>query len=363
MSPKRLQLWITLSKINRIGWSTSKKLLSHFESIEHLFDATEEELEATGASNELVKNILSAKLEDISKQLSWLEESQDHFIIYPDHRDYPRLLKESPGAPILLYAKGKLDLIHSPQIAVVGTRNPTVGGKNATSDFAGTFAKNGLVVTSGLALGIDGFAHQAALRSGGYTIAVAGTGLDRVYPARHKSLAYDIAEQGLLLSEFELGTGVRGTNFPRRNRIISGLSLGVLVVEAAIKSGSLITAQYALEQGRDVFAIPGSIHNPMAKGCHWLIKEGAHLVEDADDILQHLGWLAEVNSESMKERTAEKLSPEQNELLNQIDFSPTPLDDLVERCKKSVAELHTNLLTLELEGWIVSSAGGFQRQK
>ncbi len=365
MNPQTLQLWITLASLDQVGWATAQKLLSHFESIEHLFAASESELIDTGASRRLIEQILDTERVDVSKQLHWLEQSLDHHIVYPDHPHYPRLLKESPGAPLILYAKGKLDLIHRPQIALVGTRNPTPGGRAATQDFVKAFTRQGLVVTSGLALGIDGIAHAAALKNDGYTIAVAGTGLDRVYPARHKDLAHQITEQGLIVSEFELGTGVRGTNFPRRNRIISGLSLGVLVIEAAIKSGSLITARYALEQGRDVFALPGSIHNTLAKGCHALIKQGAHLVECAEDVLQHLGWLAQVLTECEEEagKVIDDLPAELLQTLNNIDFSPTSLDDLVVRCKKSVAELHSNLLTLELEGWVVSAAGGYQRQK
>lgn len=368
MNPELLQYWFTLSNIEGVGWATSRKLLAHFNnSISDLFAASRTELEATGASEKLVKAILSAKPADLSEVLNWLSLADNHRVITPDSSFYPRLLKETANPPMILFAKGNADLLHQPQIAIVGTRNPSVGGREAAESFTRVMCEQGLTITSGLALGVDGIAHQTALDSGGTTIAVMGTGIDRIYPARHQALAHRIAEQGLILSEFPLGTGVRGSHFPKRNRIISGLSLGVLVVEAALKSGSLITAHFAVEQGRDVFAIPGSIHNTLAKGCHALIKQGALLVETADDILQHLGWLAkaqmEVDDNDVTCTKSKDLAPEVASILHEIDFSPTPLDVLVERCKKSVADLSAILLTLELEGWIVQATGGYQRQK
>lgn len=368
MNPDLLQYWFTLSSIEGVGWATSQKLLSHFDSITDLFSASRAELEAIGASDKFIEAILSAQPADISKVCDWIAQSDNHWVITPDSPHYPRLLREAAGAPMILFAKGNVDLLHQPQIAIVGTRNPTASGREAAYEFSQVMCKRGLTITSGLALGIDGIAHEAALDADGNTIAVMGTGIDRIYPARHQALAHRIAEQGLILSEFALGTGVRGCHFPKRNRIISGLSLGVLVVEAALKSGSLITAHYAVEQGRDVFAIPGSIHNTLAKGCHALIKQGAVLVETADDILEHLGWIAQAQQEGCLQRNTElldssELTPEIVSILHEIDFCPTPMDVLVERCKKSVADLSAILLTLELEGWIVQATGGYQRQK
>lgn len=393
MNPLQLQRWFTLSQLDRVGWATSQKLLDHFKTIEALFEANKNDLLAAGASEVLCQRLLSAKLANVDRQLEWLEADNNHHIVTPDQSAYPRLLKECAGAPIILYGKGDISLLHQPQIAIVGTRNPTPAGKLAAKDFATELARQGLVITSGMALGIDGIAHQSALTTGGATIAVAGTGLDRVYPARHKALAYEIAESGLIISEFALGTPVRGVNFPKRNRIISGLSLGVLVIEAAMKSGSLITAQMAVEQSREVFALPGSVNNTLAKGCHALIKQGAHLVETAEDVLQQIGWLAQAqadqndhydyaasnkssntpesragdNGQSTTSGTScnaiESLDEESINLLRQIDFSYTSLDLLVERCEKSVADLSSKLLTLELDGWITSGAGGYQRQK
>lgn len=395
MNPLQLQRWFTLSQLDRVGWTTSQKLLDHFKTIDEVFEASEADLLATGASEALCQRLLAAEPVNIDHELEWLAADSSHHIVTPDQSSYPRLLKECAGAPIILYGKGDISLLHQPQIAIVGTRNPTPAGKLAAKDFAAEMARQGLVITSGMALGIDGIAHQAALSSGGATIAVAGTGLDRVYPARHKQLAHQIVEQGLIISEFALGTPVRGINFPKRNRIISGLSLGVLVIEAAIKSGSLITAQMAVEQSREVFALPGSVNNTLAKGCHALIKQGAHLVETADDVLQQIGWLAQAqsdkgesqqNSESAEAFKAAKhpdangkkeaslagaspknaidsLDEESLDVLRQIDFCYTSLDLLVERCEKSVADLSSKLLTLELDGWITSGAGGYQRQK
>jgi len=209
---------------------------------------------------------------------------------------YPALLKEIADPPPLLFVRGDPAVLSRPQLGIVGSRNPTPGGRSLAEDFARSLSRCGLVVTSGMALGIDAAGHRGALRGGGTTLAVAGTGPDRIYPARHRDLARAIVEQGAIISEFAPGTPALPSNFPRRNRIISGLSLGVLVVEAACRSGSLITARLAAEQGREVFALPGSIHNPLARGCHHLIRQGAKLVEDIEDIVEELGPLAAVIS-------------------------------------------------------------------
>ena len=365
-----LKNWLELIDIKGIGWATANQLLSHFGSVEALFDASDKALLEIGASKKLIDAIHNRQ--DISKYINrawqWLEASELNFIITPLDSDYPSLLKQVSSPPLILYGSGRKELLNSRQLAIVGTRNPTPQGQQITQDFASTVARRGLTITSGMALGIDGLAHQASLAVNGGTIAVVGTGLDRVYPARHKSLAKEIQQNGLLLSEYSLGTQVRGSNFPRRNRIIAGLSLGVLVVEAAIKSGSLITAQYALEQSREVFAIPGSIHNVLSKGCHQLIREGATLVESAEQILAELGFLAAAQNELSSEPESAlsnlaELDENERNLLDYIDFAPLPMDELVERCEKSVADLSPILLTLELKGLISSVAGGYQRQR
>ncbi len=363
-----------------MGWASVQKLIQHFGSMEAIFSSSVTDLCQLGLSQSIAEQCISMDESALEKDLTWLQAAPDHHIICPDDVSYPRLLKETASPPLVLYAFGEKSWLHTPQIAVVGSRNPTSSGRELTYDFARALAEQGITITSGLALGIDGIAHQAALDAGMGTIAVAGTGLDRVYPARHQSLAKTIAEKGLLISELPLGTGVRGTHFPRRNRIISGLSLGVLVIEAAIKSGSLITALQATDIGRDVFAVPGSIHNPLSKGCHALIKQGAYLVETLDDIFEQLGWQSKLplqnkgrsqtNESSQTKELGDAqtslwnaLNEEDKQLLSAIDYSSTSLDVIVERTQKNISEVSAKLLALELDGWVASVAGGYQRKK
>ncbi len=278
--------------------------------------------------------------------------------------DYPTLLKEMPDPPPVLFIRGDRNLLDSLQVAMVGTRNPSPMAMKTARAFAKSFADFGLTVTSGLALGVDQAAHKGALDSTGKTIAVAATGLDRVYPASHKALAAEIIETGALVSEFPIGTQPKPGYFPRRNRIISGLSLGVLVVEAAIKSGTLVTAKHAMEQGREVFAIPGSIHNPLAKGCHHLIRQGAKLVETADDVLEELGHLsrAAVGEENGQNKAmAENDLPIEGDyaaLLDKMGFDPTSVDELIAETHFTAEEISSMLLVMELEGLVSSAPGG-----
>ena len=222
--------------------------------------------------------------------MRWLEQTRN-FLLRITDPGYPALLRELPSPPSALFLHGDPDLLGLPQLAIVGSRNPSTGGRRTAGEFAGFLAASGLIVASGLATGIDAAAHRGALDADGLTLAVTGTGLDRVYPARNRALAHDIAMNGLLVSEFPCGTPPLPGNFPRRNRILAGLSLGTLVVEAATQSGSLITARLAAEAGREVFAIPGSIHNPLARGCHALIRDGAKLVETGQHVLEELAPL------------------------------------------------------------------------
>lgn len=245
-----------------------------------------------------------------------------------------------------------------PQIAIVGSRNPSTSGLEIAFNFAKTLSHYGFAITSGLALGIDAASHRGALKANGYTIAVAGTGLDRVYPACHKELAIEIVNTGTIISEFPPGTTAKANHFPRRNRIISGLCLGLLVVEAAKQSGSLITARMALEQNREVFAIPGSIHNPLARGCNALIREGAKLVETTQDILEELNQYNQQDENFSLPAMQSTLDLEQQTLLNLVMFSPTSIDTLVESANKSVEVISSMLLILELQGYIEASAGG-----
>lgn len=301
--------------------------------------------------------------EPVEDDLRWLEGENRHLLTPQDSR-YPSLLAEIEDAPPLLFIQGNPNILSAPQIAIVGSRNPSASGRETATDFARYLSEAGLSVTSGLADGIDGAAHQGALKTSTPTIAVTGTGLDRVYPAKHRNLAHQIVEQGALISELPPGTPPIPSNFPRRNRIISGLSLGTLVVEAAQKSGSLITARLATEQGREVFAIPGSIHNPLARGCHTLIRQGAKLVETAGDILEELApLLGTVLRAPRKGETELGDSPRQwdqdyEQLMAALDYDPTPIDLLIQRSGLTADAVSSMLLLLELEGFVSAAPGG-----
>jgi DNA processing protein len=281
-------LWICLQQILGLGGQGICKLLSQFGSPENIFAASHQDLNkvVSEAVTSLIKQGPNLEAAEIS--LQWLEKDDNYLITLADAH-YPQALLEIPDPPPILYAKGDLSCLKMPAIAMVGSRNASVQGEKNAEKFAYALSEQGFCIISGMALGIDGAAHRGVLKNkNGKTIAVVGTGLDIVYPAKHRELAHKIVKQGLVISEFAIGTPSRPQNFPRRNRIISGLSLGCLVVEANIPSGSLITAKCATEQGREVFAIPGSIHSPMSKGCHELIKQGAKLVDCIKDITDEL---------------------------------------------------------------------------
>lgn len=295
-------------------------------------------------------------------------------IVCFDDDEYPDLLKQIYDPPFVLFTKGNKNLLSEPQIAVVGSRSASPMGRESAFVFSNDLAKNGVVITSGLALGIDAQAHKGALANQGKTIAVVATGLDRVYPSRHKQLAHDIVDSGgLIVSEFVPGTIPKAGFFPKRNRIISGLSYGVLVVEATIKSGSLITARCAIEQNREVFAIPSSINNPQGKGCHWLIKQGAKLVEEYNDILEDLNlpikYGLHLNLNSKQEVSDLKLEDEKNQqqglfndsLLDSVGYEITPIDAVVLRSKLPVNVVLTQLTILELKGLVSAVPGGYLR--
>jgi DNA processing protein len=319
------------------------------------------ELTTLGLNKPQIAGLKSPDQAQVDKALDWLEKSPNHHILTLVDASYPALLAEAPDPPPILYALGRIELLQSPQIAMVGSRNCTPGGASTAHDFGEFLAASGLTITSGLALGIDRHSHQGALDATGNTIAVIGTGIDRVYPAANRQLAHQIAERGLIVSEFPLGTAPTSSNFPKRNRIISGLALATLVVEAARNSGSLITARLALEQGRDVFAIPGSIHNPMAKGCHQLIRDGAKLVDQASDIIDDIGALLGyvANQVEAPERGAtDNLDPEYLQLLDCIGYDPVSMDTLVNRSGLTVEQLSSMLLILELNDRIKPASGG-----
>jgi DNA processing protein len=301
----------------------------------------------------------------VEQDLKWLDQPGRHLIPLTDPR-YPPLLAAIDDPPPLLFVHGNPDLLNTPQLAMVGSRNPSASGRQTAQDFARHLARAGLTITSGLALGIDAASHQGALDVGGTTIAVTGTGLDRVYPARHRELAHRITETGIMLSEFPPGTPPRPGNFPRRNRIISGLSVGTLVVEAAKQSGSLITARMAAEQGREIFAIPGSIHNPLVRGCHALIRQGAKLVETASDIIEELGAMLgslERPDQPLPESGESGTEPVQQwdedyqRLLQHLGFDPIPVDTLIQTSGLTAESVSSMLILLELEGYVASAPG------
>lgn len=352
--------WLRLCLIPGIGPERQRELLATFGLPERIFAAGQFSL-AQVIGEKLASTLQSHdNAAQVEAALAWAMEPGNHILTLADAA-YPQALLQTADPPCLLYAKGRVELLNVPAIAMVGARSATPQGEANAEAFAAAFADAGLCVVSGLALGVDAAAHRGALKGAGSTIAVIGTGADRIYPARNAGLARRIVDSGLLLSEFPLGTPPAAYNFPRRNRIISGLARGVLVVEAALDSGSLITARMAAEQGREVFAIPGSIHSPLAKGCHRLIKQGAKLVESAQDVLEELRWGTTVSPDqsAVQEPPAD---PAAAALLAQMGFDPLDPDTLLARAGLTPDALFAILTVLELDGRIARLPGGrFQR--
>ncbi|MCK9606673.1 MAG: DNA-processing protein DprA [Methylomonas sp.] len=351
-----IKSWLALARIPGVGPVAVQRLLAALP-VEQIFKASRTTLQGAGFSEKLVAALQNPPWELVEQDLVWLEQPENAAITIED-ADYPEQLKEITDPPPILFVKGQSDILHRPQIAMVGSRNPSNIGVKIAIEFAQALAEAGFVITSGMALGIDAASHRGALNAGGLTIAVAGTGLDRVYPACHKQLATDIVANGALVSEFPPGTKAKTGHFPRRNRIISGLCQGLLVVEAAQQSGSLITARMALEQNREVFAIPGSIHNPLARGCNALIRQGAKLVETAEDIFEELGQYNQVYKSIGAQIHQTALDLEQQNLLKLIPYSPITVDNLVQDSGYSVETVSSMLLVLELQGYIAAAAGG-----
>ncbi len=356
-----IALWVALNQINGLGSAGLYQLLSKFGSPEEIFGASISELKSV-VNDEIATTIHQGiEREAIQTTLDWLDKEHSHIITLGDAQ-YPEKLLQISSPPIILYALGNLQLLKQPSIAIVGSRNATPQGEKNAESFSKDLCDQGLCIISGLALGIDGAAHRGALKSNGATIAVVGTGLDIVYPAKHRELAHQIASNGLILSEFPLGTPSKAQNFPRRNRIISGLSLGCLVVEANKDSGSMITARLAAEQGREVFAVPGSIHSPVSKGCHQLIKQGAKLVESSADIIDELKNMIPTDS-PIGSMTQKGQNPsESNSLLALMGFDPISFEALLETSGLTTETLSSMLMMLELEGKVTALAGGkYQR--
>ncbi len=361
-APDQARDWLVLHHAAGLGSHTLRQLLESFPGPSAILAAGNTQLRTAGLSQPVIQALRAPDPPGVARDLEWLQQPGNHILTW-QHPHYPPLLAQLPDPPTLLYVHGDITLLCEPQLAIVGSRNPSTSGRQTATDFARHLAAAGLVVTSGLALGIDTASHEGALDAGSPTIAVMGTGLDRVYPASNRDLARRIAEHGALVSEFPIGTPPLAEHFPRRNRIISGLSLGTLVVEAALRSGSLISARLAAEQGREVFAIPGSIHNPLARGCHHLIRQGAKLVETARDIIDELGPLASACQHDQAETgmpCEEPVQPteEYMQLLEIMGFDPVPVDRLVTRCGLTPAEVSSMLLQLEMDGYIASNPGG-----
>ncbi|HET7834062.1 MAG TPA: DNA-processing protein DprA [Gallionella sp.] len=354
-----LKPWLALHLTHGLGGEGARRLLKEFGSPEAVFSASLSSLKPFVKADVAAAISLGIDDDRIAPILAWLEDNNNHIVTLADST-YPQSLLNIPDPPLLLYVKGRLDLLNRTALAVVGSRNATPQGIGNAEAFASSLSEAGLCVISGLAHGIDAAAHRGALRGSGSSIAVVGTGLDKVYPAANRELAHALARQGTLISEFPLGTPPLAANFPRRNRIISGLSIGCLVVEASLQSGSLITARLASEQGRDVFAIPGSIHAPQSKGCHALIKQGAKLVESAQDILEELGGLLTAAPTPIAPDPPAPV-PEAL-LLEHLGFDPVDLDTLSLRSGLTIAELSAMLLLLELDGRVSALPGGWYQR-
>lgn len=355
--------WLALSHLHTVKPIKLKSWLDQGRSCESLFQSSTEDLSGAGFNSADISKIKAIDWLAVEEEERYCENEAS--VITLQDPLYPPLLKEINDPPLVLYISGDARLLCASQLAMVGSRKPSPAGGLIAQNFAKALVEQGLVVTSGLAAGIDSFSHQGAIDAGGKTIAVMGTGLNHIYPRSNRRLAEKIRENGALVSEFPLNTGPVAWHFPRRNRLISGLSLGVLVVEAASRSGSLITARLALEQNREVFAIPGSIHQPLARGCHQLIRQGAKLVESVTDIVEELDSLLTFRaSKTLSSAPASilgNLEAEQEALLKQVNFSVTAFDSIRERSGLTAREVSSMLLLLELRGYIESVQGGYIR--
>ena len=362
--------WFALVSLTGLGNRTLFKLIEQFEFQPlALLRASPAQLQSFNLPDQCLAQLKAWQqgtwpdAESLNSLDHWLLETENHLITFGDER-YPTLLKQISDPPLLLYLQGDPEILHLPQLAIVGSRSASNSGLSLSSKFASSLTEAGLVITSGLALGVDGAAHSAAVELNKPTIAVLGSGLNNLYPRRHKALARAIIDcGGALLSELPLNAAPLPYHFPRRNRIISGLSAGVLVVEASQRSGSLITARQALEQGREVFALPGALNNPQSHGCHTLIREGAQLVETTAHIVEQLGsLLGSYQQEEVQTRADSiRLSDDEAWLLDQIGFQLISLEELVIKTDLNISELMPRLITMELNNYIEKTADGYLR--
>jgi DNA processing protein len=370
--PDHARAWLALVLAPGLGGRNTARLTEAFGSPRLWEERSDAELAACELRPGLVRALRQPEPDWMARALAWLKAPEHHLITLDDPL-YPPLLRQIDDPPAALFLVGDPGLLVRPQVAIVGSRSATPGGLDHARSFAAALARAGFIITSGLAAGIDARAHEGCLDVGGVTLAVMGTGPDKVYPARNKPLARRIIERGALLTPFAPGTEIKAGNFPARNRIISGMSLGTLVIEAGLRSGSLITARLASEQGREVFAIPGSVHNPQARGCHQLIRQGARLVETAEEVIEELAPLAgnlagslqalldtDAASDLDKPGNSPQIQndPDYDRLLAAVGFDPTPVDDIIWRSELTTAAVSSMLLIMELDGRVIAHPGG-----
>ena len=360
MPADTLRFWLALHRAPLIGSLRFRRLVAHFGSPQAVFSAARSDWSAIGVPARTMDYLAAPDWRAVDADLRWVfAQTPGRHCLTLEHADYPGLLREIADPPAVLFVTGDLGALSRPLIAVVGSRSPTPAGLKTARAFAAELVSRGAGIVSGLAVGIDAAGHRGALDGQGITVAVAGTGPDRIYPRQHASLAADIlAQGGALLAEYPPGTGPVAANFPRRNRIISGLALGTLVVEAAPRSGSLITARLALEQNRDVFAVPGSIYSPLSRGCHELIQQGAKLVQEPADILEEYAGFMALPGPARPVSGGYGDFPAGDGLLKYIAYEPTTVDTLVAATGLSADVIASGLLELELQGHVASMPGG-----
>jgi DNA processing protein len=356
--------WMALSRAPALDAQILSKVLGILGGARGIIEASDSARQSGGLPPPVREYLSSAACRVSAAERAWLQHPAHHVVPFTDPR-YPRLLRELPNCPIALYVAGNVGVLNDPQLAIVGSRNPSPAGRDIAFEFAESLAECGLGITSGLADGIDSAAHRGALKAQGITVAVLGSGADVIYPQANRRLSEEICRQGALISEFPLGAPPRRRNFPRRNRIIAILSLGTLVVEAARRSGSLITARLAADHDRELFAVPGSIRNPLSRGCHELIRHGAKLTESAADILSELNfsafferWHREAPGAGPPSRNEAGMDKEQKILLDALGFDPADLDVLVDRTGFKPEAVSSMMLILELEGHVQAAPGG-----
>jgi len=350
---------LALNRIHAINSSIALKLQEHWPVLKKLFNTPAKELIKQGLTEKIAYAISKFNFERVEYDINYCQKNHCQIITYNDKR-YPRLLREIAQPPLVLFARGDTTLLNTPSLAIVGTRKPTPMGRKNAHLFAQMLSQNNLSIISGLAIGIDTICHQATLEENGKTIAVMATGIDEIYPRRNHHLAKEIEKKGLIITEFPCQSPPTPRQFPRRNRIISGLSLGILVIEAAIKSGSLITAKCALDQNREVFALPGAINNPLSQGCHLLVQQGAKLVTDCLDILSELQLPTQTTLQANK-KIEKPLDKRLQNLVKFVNYDVTSIDNIVEKCGLQIDDLLSQLVELELLGLIHKVPGGYER--